>query len=372
MTGIADLFALALDQHRAGRADQAEASCRAILERMPDHHGAAHLLGLIVHQAGIDACLSRDLERSRAVFDRLAPVVRFMAETGAGGDACMDHRCLVLPVHFYTPVPDIADLDRRDVWSRRSPMAGIDLAVDRQLELWRALGARWGGECHWPERPEGTAPHDFHLANGMFSWGCAAATHSLIRELKPRRVIEVGSGMSSRVIRDALLLNARDAGRPAAEHTIIDPYPDARLESIMPASTVIVRKPVEQTDAEWFGHLEAGDILFVDSGHTVRTGGDVNFLILDILPNLAPGVVCHFHDIPLPFEYGRGYAAHPRFRVFWTEAYLLQAFMALNPSFEVLLTMNLLMQDHGDAVREAFPRYQPDTTSGSFWIRRRS
>lgn len=142
MTGIAELFTLALEQHRSGESGPAEASCRAILDRMPNHHGATHLLGLIVHQAGLDACLSRDLDASRATFDRLAPVVRFMAQTGFGGHACMERHCLVLPVHFYTPVPDLADLDARDVWSRRSPMAGIDLGIDRQLERVKALGVR--------------------------------------------------------------------------------------------------------------------------------------------------------------------------------------------------------------------------------------
>ena len=34
--------------------------------------------------------------------------------------------------------------------------------------------------------------------------------------------------------------------------------------------------------------------------------------------------------------------------------------------------MNLLMQDHGEVLRAAFPRYQPDTASGSFWVRRRA
>jgi hypothetical protein len=81
-------------------------------------------------------------------------------------------------------------------------------------------------------------------------------------------------------------------------------------------------------DLAFLEELKENDILFIDSGHTVRTRSDVNFLILEVLPRLAPGAIVHFHDIPLPFEYQKVYFTNPTFRVFWTEAYLLQSFLA--------------------------------------------
>ena len=122
-----------------------------------------------------------------------------------------------------------------------------------------------------------------------------------------------------------------------------------------------------------FRALGENDILFVDSGHTVRAGGDVNFLVLDVLPVLAPGVVVHFHDIPLPYEYAEVYFTNPRFRMFWTEAYLLQAFLCHNAAYEVLLAMNFLMRDHAAAFQSAWPHHDPRIhrfPSHSFWIRR--
>jgi hypothetical protein len=120
--------------------------------------------------------------------------------------------------------------------------------------------------------------------------------------------------------------------------------------------------------------LGKNDVLFIDSGHTVRVGGDVNYLIPDILPRLAQGVIIHFHDIGLPYEYPKVYSTNPKFRVFWTEAYLLQAFLCYNNEFEILLALNYLTTEHMASFRSAFPFYRPQShggKSGSFWIRRK-
>jgi len=153
---------------------------------------------------------------------------------------------------------------------------------------------------------------------------------------------------------------------------VIDPFPEPGFENSLGASRLLKQK-VEQTELALFLELRANDVLFIDSGHTVRVGGDVNFLILDVLPILAPGVVVHFHDIPLPFEYAEIYATNPRFRMFWTESYLLQAFLCLNATYEILLAMNYLMRDRLEEFRAAFPCYDPAIhryPSHSFWIRR--
>jgi len=300
----------------------------------------------------------------------LAPAVRRMAETGIGTDACLEQGCLPMRVHYYSPVPDIADLRARRVWERRSPMAGIDMREAQQLALLAELGRDFGGECRWPHDP-GRDESAFYTDNSSFSYGCAAATHALMRKLKPRRVIEVGSGFSSRVIAAALRRNEKDSGE-RAEYTVVDPFPGSALERLAGVGRAI-RQRVELLEADVFRTLGENDILFVDSGHTVRAGGDVNFLVLDVLPVLAPGVVVHFHDIPLPYEYAEVYFTNPQFRVFWTEGYLLQAFLCHNAAYEVLLAMNFLMRDHAAAFRSAWPHYDASVhrfPSHSFWIRR--
>jgi hypothetical protein len=273
-------------------------------------------------------------------------------------------------VHFYSPVPDIEDLKARRVWKRRSPMAGIQMREKQQLELLAELGREYGDECRWPHDSAGDK-YQFFTNNTGFSYGCAAATHAIIRKYKPRRVIEVGSGSSSRVIAAALRMNAVETGRPA-DYTIVDPYPEADLQGL-PGLSRVLKQRVELLELSLFTTLGGNDVLFVDSGHTVRIGGDVNFLVLDVLPVLAQGVIAHFHDIALPYEYAQVYFTNPRFRMFWTEAYLLQAFLCHNVSWEVLLSMNFLMLDHQREFGTTWRHYDSSVhryPSHSFWIRR--
>lgn len=325
--------------------------------------------------------LGRRLLRSRAASAVLraivsspiqAALVTWMARTGEGTDASLRMGSLPLPVHFYSPVPDLDDLERRDVWSRRSDLKGVDFRPEAQVAYLLELGGRYGLECGWPSEPTDD-PTMFHTENMTLSFGCAAAAHCIIRERKPRHLIEIGSGMSSIVFSAALELNEADGVQPA-EYTVIDPYPSSHLSTLPGTRPTVIPQRVEVVDIDLFEQLERGDILFVDSGHVVRVGGDVNFLLLDVLPRLNPGVIVHFHDIGLPYEYPKVYATNPSFRVFWTEAYLLQAFLAFNSEFEVLLAMAYLTQEHRDAFRRAFPLYDParhKATSGSFWIVRR-
>jgi Methyltransferase domain len=303
--------------------------------------------------------------------ERLARQVKYMADSGAGTDACLAAGALPLPVHFYSPVPDLADLDARGVFHRRSAMGGVDLDLPAQRARLAALGRQFGHECGWLHDP-GADPEAYVTSASGFSFGCAAALHMLLRQHRPQRVVEIGSGWSSRVISAALVHNAAE-GSQRADYTIVDPYPGDVARSL-PGVTQVLAQRVETVAAEWFDALEANDILFIDSGHTVRIGGDVNFLILDVLPRLKPGVLVHFHDIALPYEYSRSYLANPGFRMLWTESYLLQAFLAFNSAFEVVLSMNALMLDHAEAVQSALPAYDPAVhreISHSFWIRRR-
>jgi hypothetical protein len=276
-------------------------------------------------------------------------------------------------VHYYSPVPDIKDLEQRKVWDRQSALAGIDFQPDRQLAFLRELGKEFGHECHWPRTPT-KDPLQFFTDNGSFSFGCAAGLHCILRYFKPRRVIEIGSGYSSLVISSALDLNARYASQGPGEHIIIDPYPGEIVKTGLRGVSRLIDKRVELMDAEFFDQLGENDVLFVDSSHVVRTGGDVIYLVLDVLPRLRSGVIVHFHDISLPYEYNKVYFTNPGFRVFWTEAYLLQAFLALNREFEILMAMNFLMTDHLKDFCASFSHFDPAknwANSGSFWIRRK-
>jgi len=116
------------------------------------------------------------------------------------------------------------------------------------------------------------------------------------------------------------------------------------------------------------GELGASDILFVDTSHTVKLGGDVNRIVLDLMPLVAPGVVVHFHDVFLPADYSRGHleGAH-----YWTEQYLLQAFLMYNEAWEVLASAQALVRAVPDTVARLIPSFRPGVSPGALWLRRR-
>lgn len=301
-------------------------------------------------------------------WQHMAILVAHMARTGEGTDLCYEAGALPLPVHFYSPVPDLADLDRREVWTRRSPLRGIDMNLEGQKALLREMARAHVPECTWPELP-GPDPRLFHWANGSFSFQCASLLLYFIRHFKPRRILEIGSGMSSLVISQALQVNQSETGR-SCEYQIVDPYPNLPQEGLPALGRVHARR-VEELDPSFFEGLGENDLLFIDSGHTVRIGGDVNHLFLDVLPVLAPGVLVHVHDISLPFEYPRVYYTNPAFRNLWTEAYLLQAFLMFNNAWEVLGAVPYLHSEDPTFLREIFPEDPSPLGSGSFWMRRK-
>lgn len=294
----------------------------------------------------------------------IAPIIRFMAYMGEGTESCLKLKCLPMPINYYSPIPDIEALKRRMVWENRSPMHGRDFRPEDQLQLLAEIGRACGKECDWPvKEPKGKG--SFYSANGRFSYGRAATLHCMIPYFKTRRIIEVGSGFSSLVISEALKMN----GEPFS-HTVIDPFPHEFVNSL---PVFLIRNQVEVIAPSTFEQLQENDILFIDSSHSVKTGSDVNFLILDILPTITPGVLIHFHDVCLPYGYPEVYHTNPRSRVFWTEAYLLQALLAFNKSFKVLLAMNFIMQDCLEYFRNAFLLANEERErmkSGSFWIRK--
>jgi hypothetical protein len=246
-------------------------------------------------------------------------------------------------------------------------MPGIDFRPKQQVAFLKKLGKQFGNECNWPAKHSNAV--NFHTENGSFSFGCAASTHTMIRYFKPRRFIEIGSGNSSIIIQSALKMNRNQAGEM---YSIIDPFPGEFVRNQHPEHCELIQKPAEDVALDFFTSLKKNDILFIDSSHVVRTGGEVNYLFLEILPRLNAGVIVHIHDIPMPWEYPKVYAMEKRF--FWTESYLLQSFLCFNSDYEILLAMRYLMAEEKKTFREAFSSYDPSmhlTDSGSFWIRRK-
>jgi hypothetical protein len=299
----------------------------------------------------------------------IVKIIKIISVTGYGTDFCLKEGVLPVRVHFHSPIPDLEDLDKRKIWDIKSKLRGIEFRKDDQISLIRELGQKYGNECRWPQN-QTQNPLEFYTENSSFGGGCAAVAHSMIRNFKPDLVIEIGSGMSSLIINNALKLNESECGTKN-NYIIIDPYPIEEAKKGLVGKRLI-EKRVELLDPAFFEQLKENDVLFIDSGHSVRIGGDVNFLYLDVLPRLTYGVIVHVHDIRLPYEYSERLSKNEAFRQFWTEQYLLQSFLCFNSQFEILLAANYLMVDHTEEFLNAFPYCSLGDHPSSFWIRRKT
>jgi Methyltransferase domain len=275
----------------------------------------------------------------------------------------------VTPVHFYEPVPDTRAL-QPELWSRTSELVGIDLVEDRQLRLLADFGARFKTECDsLPLDPTGN-PRDFHYRNDLFGWVDAAMYYCVLRSFKPRRICEIGSGFSTLLSIRAIEANRAEDPLYRCDLLTIDPFPSPALKAAASDVARFREIEVQRISTTEFEMLRAGDVLFIDSSHVLKTGSDVHWEYLEILPRLAPGVLVHAHDIFLPREYPERWIKEKH--RFWNEQYVLQAFLSFNSAFEVLLSAAWLHLRHPETLARTFAIYHPSHESpGSFWFRRR-
>jgi len=199
----------------------------------------------------------------------------------------------------------------------------------------------------------------FTLNNPYYTTPDAEVLHAIVQLHRPGLVVEIGSGNSTLLFRQAIT----DAGL-ATRIVSIDPEP---RRAVAQHADVNVREQVEKAQSlEWFARLQANDILFIDSSHLVEAGNDVLFLLLTVLPTLAPGVLVHIHDIFLPYEYPREWLV--TFRWKWGEQYLVQALLQDSNRFDVLWAGHYLQKTRPDFCSH-FPQWR-SSDARSLWLRR--
>jgi hypothetical protein len=211
--------------------------------------------------------------------------------------------------------------------------------------------------------------HEFYYTNGMFGSGDAEFLYSLVRLIKPRQIIEIGSGFSTLMAGHAIRRNRKEDQTYDCIQTCIEPYENPWLDKI---GVKLVRQRLEEFPFTDFAHLERNDILFIDSSHIIRHGGDVLHEFLEILPRLQSGVYVHIHDIFTPFDYPDQWVRKDV--RFWNEQYLLEAFLPGNSEYIVAGAMCFLSRRFPEKLAEKFPVLATAIDvlkPGSFWLVRR-
>ena len=273
----------------------------------------------------------------------------------------------ITPVTYYSPIPDTRSL-ADDIWDHPYDLSGIDMDDCAQLALLARFANALKNEYSEIPKEKGTVSYAYYYQNGTFESVDAEVLYCFIRSLRPKLIYEVGSGFSTRLAALAVAQNA-DQSESLCELVAFDPYADETVRRGFPGLARVVPRRIQDVELELFEGLGADDILFVDSSHVVSIGSDVCHVLLRILPRLNSGVVVHFHDVFLPFEYPRRHVIKNCH--FWNEQYALHAFLLFNSDYEVLWAGNYMAHKYPERLEFAFPSYVRERTRpGSLWIRR--
>lgn len=260
----------------------------------------------------------------------------------------------VVPEHFYSGIPNIADLERRSDWRRPRTMHGIAVnAPDRQIALLDAMITPNAEPLH-----KGSILAESIVgggADGGYGEIEADVLFAFVAANRPKRIVQIGCGVST-----AIMLRGAAQADYKPDIVCVEPYPSAYLvDAGRNGQLRLIDKPAQVVDLGVLTDLAAGDLLFIDSTHAVKPGSEVNFLIHEVLPRLAPGVWVHFHDIYFPYDYSRHTTTDDLF--FAQETALLYAFLTGNRGYRVEISLSMIHYACPDALRALLPKYTPDT-----------
>ena len=270
---------------------------------------------------------------------------------------------LFAPGGYYSPIPSMKEIKEHNFnVPLPESLPGIDLNSNEQLNLLDSFEPFYRELPFADEKSNGLR---YYYNNGFYSYSDAILLYCMIRHLKPKKIIEVGSGFSSSVTLDT---NEKFMGN-AIDCIFIEPYP-ARLESLLKnndmENVTIHKKRLQEISIEVFKELGKSDILFIDSTHVAKFNSDVNYVIHEILPVLTHGVYIHFHDVFYPFEYPQEWLLEGRA---WNEQYMLRAFLEYNNDFKIVLFNTYLESMYEAKIKSRFPLLYKNT-GGSIWLKK--
>lgn len=279
---------------------------------------------------------------------------------------------IVKRADYYSTLPVLSEIEStRARWDRPSELVGLDVDVAALITRLHGLADTWESEF-------ADVTGDY-LSNTREGFGPgypqfdARTLYYMLREHKPRRYLEIGSGLSTYYASMAAARNKAD-GKPLGI-TCVEPYPFDRLRSL--PDFELVEGFVQDVPLSTFDKLEAGDVLFIDSSHALKIDSDVAFLFMEVVPRVKPGVFVHIHDVHFPYNTpfpADTWLFGERWPVYWQEAMVVQAFLAFNSAFEIQLSTPLVRHHDEQALIGRFEDYTPlakdANPPSSLWLKR--
>ncbi len=266
--------------------------------------------------------------------------------------------------HYYHPLFNPKNL--RHSLNEKRNLTGINLNDENQLQVLSTFTYQSELELFPIEIPL-DYKNSFYFRNGAYGAGDAECYYSMIRSIKPKKIIEIGSGNSTLIALEAIKKNKEENNNYNCELICIEPYEMDWLEQ---KEVTVLRQKIEEVNLSYFQQLEENDMLFIDSSHIIRPQGDVLFEYLTLLPTLKKGVYVHVHDILTPSDYPYEWVIED-VRL-WNEQYLLEAFLTLNSHFEISVIIGYMRAYYPEKIYEAFSVLNKNRDMGatSFWMKK--
>jgi hypothetical protein len=271
----------------------------------------------------------------------------------------------ILPVHYYTPIPDTRELDDDQGPKYKSH---IDYNAENAFQQIQEFMRLYCDTFEDFRTRSEFAASRYTYNNNSYHPCEAEVLYSIIRSTKPKRIIEIGCGVSTLVMVEAIADAEQDDPGYSCNLTCVEPYRPDYLSDPPPQISEFLDLPVQKLTPEAVSELEAGDILFIDSTHVVAPQSDVLHEIMNLLPALKPGVMIHVHDIFLPYDYPSKWMHEARF--FWAEQYMLYAYLLGNETVEVVLPLHMLSRQREEEMLKFFPEMRDAKMPPSaLWLR---
>ncbi len=265
----------------------------------------------------------------------------------------------IVPTDFYSNTPTIQDIKNSfEYIPGQIPFDDNYIFHRKNLAAHLKTLIPFAYEFTPPDNNDIENPDSFFWNNDQFSYSDAMSYYCFIRKLKPKKIVEIGSGFSTLIAMEALKQNG------IGKIICIEPYPRKFIETNQ--SIKLIKKIAQDISSKELNNiLQDGDILFIDSTHTVKSGSDCLNIYLRLIPQIRKKIFIHVHDIFLPFGMPFDWVYNKK--IHWTEQYLLFAFLLDNQKTEVLFGSNV-NREYNKPLLDKLMGGKKESGGGSFWF----
>lgn len=275
-----------------------------------------------------------------------------------------EHKVNIVPANFYSDIPLVDEIENSFEYRLdNDDLYNFGLFESDRMKAFMSEISVYASEFSPPLESPSCDAHQFFWKNPAFSYSDAMAYYCIIRHFRPNRIIEIGSGYSTIVANQALDKNE------TGTLILIEPFPKEFLYKLSRIEKIFTSFVQDISVDDFMVLLESSDMLFIDSTHTVKIGSDCLYIYLVLMPRIQKDIIIHSHDIHLPFGMPKKPALEKH--IYWTEQYLLFAYLLDNPRAKVLFGSAYSHRKLPEESREMMGgKYQ--SGGGSIWYRLKS